>query len=171
MKFSWNSLRMSWAGARLSHLVRKDGIWDHGSMIEVVKSIFLQVEKSRRSGDTEHLRKYLTAPCYEMISTRLTRIPNAGQDRVTVQRVISEVVLVAVREGKGKKPDQFQALVKGRRSMLVQGNPGEVLPLKQGKGVPGEFVEEWLFSRQGNWWLLEMVKTPVSIFRIFSSLV
>jgi hypothetical protein len=40
MKLSWYGLKISIAGAKLSHLVQKDKIWDHGSMTEQVKTTF-----------------------------------------------------------------------------------------------------------------------------------
>ena len=40
MKLSWYGLRISIADAKLSHLVQKNKIWDHGIMIEQMKMIF-----------------------------------------------------------------------------------------------------------------------------------
>jgi predicted lipid-binding transport protein (Tim44 family) len=65
MKLSWNSLKISIAGAKLSHLVQKDKIWDHGSMAEQARIVFYLVQKTMINGNMDSLKKYLTASCFE----------------------------------------------------------------------------------------------------------
>ena len=46
---------ISITGAKLSHLVQKDKIWDHGSMAEQTKIIFYIVQKALINGRAVHL--------------------------------------------------------------------------------------------------------------------
>jgi hypothetical protein len=67
MKLSWNSLKISIAGAKLTHLVKKDQAWDHGSMIEQVKIIFQLLQKVKSKGESQLIKKYMTISGYERL--------------------------------------------------------------------------------------------------------
>ena len=71
MKFSWTDFKISIAGAKLSHLVQKDRIWDHGSMAEQTRIIFYLVQKAKASGNMELLKKQCTISCFEKLKTEL----------------------------------------------------------------------------------------------------
>ena len=73
MQSIWYSIKISIAGAKLSHLVQKDQIWDHGSMIEQVRSVFYQLQKATAMADTEIVRKYVTIPGYESIKEQIEK--------------------------------------------------------------------------------------------------
>ena len=59
MKISWNSLKISIAGAKLSHLVQKDKAWDHGSMVEQVRTVAVFLKKSFYRNDPDIIKKCL----------------------------------------------------------------------------------------------------------------
>ena len=63
MKFSWTSLKIYIAGAKLSHLVQKDRIWDHRGMAEQARIIFYLVQKAKDTRNIESLRKQDTISC------------------------------------------------------------------------------------------------------------
>ena len=140
MKITWNSLRISIAGARLSHLVQKDKIWDHGSMTEQVKSVFYRVEKAKNKRDAETVRKYASAKAFEQMEQLIMR----GHDirNNFKNSVLTEVSIIKVSTRKNEKPDRFVALIKGKRKS--DKNPGI-----------DNFSERWFFVRQGDWWLLD----------------
>ncbi len=143
MKLSWTSLKISIAGAKLSHLVQKDRIWDHGSMTEQARIIFYLVEKARSSGNVESLKKQCSISCFEKIKAE---IENAKHDEsMTSSLVIKKLAIVDVLPGKNNKPDMFTALIKGR---IKDDN----------KQYENEFSKCWSFARQGDWWLLDEIK-------------
>ena len=145
MKISWTSLKISIAGAKLSHLVQKDKIWDHGSMTEQARIIFYLVQKAKSSGNIESLKKYLTVSCFEKLKKRVSR----GDDKISVLEypVIKELAVMEAHPGKNNKPDMFTALIKG---------------IEKDKAVDdehaNEFSAQWSFIRQGDWWLLDDMK-------------
>ena len=135
MKLSWTSLKISIAGAKLSHLVLKDKIWDHGSMAEQARIIFYLVHKAKESGSIESLKKQCTISCFEKIKNELKR---SDKNSLIIKPVIKELAIVEVQAGKNNKPDNFCALITG--------------VVKDGSE---EFKAECTFIRQGEWWLLD----------------
>ena len=68
MKFSLIGIKISIAGAKLSHLALKDKIWDYGSMVEQVKTVFMQIEKAKKK-DRRYL-PILSRPFLQNLKTR-----------------------------------------------------------------------------------------------------
>jgi len=157
MKLSWNSLKISIAGARLSHLVQKDKIWDHGSMTEQVKIVFYQVEKARNKKDAGSLKKYLTQSGFEKLKWDIEAFEKIRS--FFKNAVLTEISIIHVRPGKKEKPDRFRALIKGKRK-----NSEDLIPVELNNYGIANFSEEWLFVRQGDWWLLEEIKPVRTIF-------
>jgi hypothetical protein len=138
MKISWTSLKISIAGARLSHLVQKDKIWDHGSMAEQVRIIFTLAQRGLSSGNIEPLKKQSTFTCYQQLKTNIS---NPTKYLVN-NPVINEIVIVEVSPAKNNKPDSFAAIVKGVSQEPIADNMKE-------------FLAQCAFVRQGGWWLLD----------------
>jgi Fe-S cluster assembly scaffold protein SufB len=141
MKLSWNSLRVSIAGAKLSHLAQKDKIWDHGTMVELVKNVFYKMERAKAKGDAELVRKNVTVNVYHQITQEI------GKSNTVFLRtaVLTEVSIIEVSEKNNKNPDRFTALIKAKR--------------KGGNGISVvNFSKRWEFVREGEWWLLDEMK-------------
>lgn len=138
MKISWTSLKISIAGARLSHLVQKDKIWDHGSMAEQARIIFYLVLKASASGNIEVLKKQSTIVCYQQLKETIS-----NPEKYSISNpVINEIVIVEVWPARKKKPDSFAALVKG----IWQTPTADSMK---------KFSAQCSFVRQGSWWLLD----------------
>ena len=152
MKLSWNSLKVSIAGARLSHLVQKDKIWDHGSMTEQVKNVFFQVEKARHKKDVETVKKYLTLNGFEKLKVEIDGFENARS--FLKNSVLTEIFITQVTPGKKQRPDSFRALVRGKRK-----TEEDFVTIEIGHYGIENFSEEWCFTRQGEWWLLDGIKS------------
>jgi hypothetical protein len=141
MKLSWTSLKISIAGAKLSHLVQKDKIWDHGSMAEQARIIFYLVQKAKANENIESLRKQCSAYCFKKLKTEIGK-KDSTVGSLIANPVIKEIAIIEVQPGKNDKPDMFCALIRG-----------------SSKEVPLEkFVAHWCFVRQGDWWLLDEIK-------------
>jgi len=151
IKLSWNSLKISIAGAKLSHLVQKDKIWDHGSMTEQAKNIFYQVEKARHKKDAEIVKKYLTLNGFEKLKAEIDGFEN--ERSFLKNSVLTEIFIIHVTPGKKQRPDSFKALIKGKRKTA-----NDLIPLETGNYGIENFSEEWFFIRQGEWWLLDGIK-------------
>lgn len=142
MKLSWTSIKISIAGAKLSHLVQKDKIWDHGSMAEQARIIFYLVQKARASRNIEALRKHCSISCFEKLKNELER----GEDQKSIlitNPVINELAIINVQPGKKNRPDMFCVLITGHSK----------------DNAAKEFGTEWSFVRQGEWWLLDQIKS------------
>ena len=148
MKISWTSFRVSIAGAKLSHLVEKDRIWDHGSMVEQVKNIFYAIERAKTKNETEGIRKCVTAYGFEKLRAQIELM----KERKTLSKsaVLTGVSIVQVMPATKQKPDSFKALIKGKRKTEKDLVPAEI----DNYGIES-FSEEWLFVRQGDWWVLD----------------
>jgi len=157
MKLSWNGLKISIAGARLSHLVQKDGIWDHGSMIEQVKTIFFKLKRLKSNRNIEDLKKYLTTSCYEKLKQELDELEKHGKIWVIKNLVIKEVAVIEVSEGKNKKPDCFSALIKSMGIEFIA-DKNKTSDITGYSDHVRNFSEQWSFIRQGDWWLLDEMK-------------
>jgi hypothetical protein len=140
MKLSWTSLKISIAGARLNHLVQKDRIWDHGSMAEQARIIFYLVHKAKATGNIESLKKQCTISWFEKIKDELER---SGGGSLIARPMIKELAIIQVQPGKNNKPDMFSALIKG----VSQDDPSK------------EFKSNYFFVRQGEWWVLDEIRT------------
>src|SRR6186713_2586389 len=99
MKLSWTSLKISIAGAKLSHLVQKDKIWDHGSMAEQARIIFYLVQKARASENLFSLKKYCSISCYEKLLVTAEKEKKKGHTKIN-DPVIKELAIVEVHPGK-----------------------------------------------------------------------
>jgi hypothetical protein len=151
MKISWTSLKVSIAGAKLSHLVQKDKIWDHGSMVEQVRNIFYIMERARNSDETDTIKKCLTTNGFEKFKSQLKVFETSRSFNKTA--VIMEIAIVQVTPAKKQKPDGFVALIKGKRKASE-----DFIPLELTNYGIENFSEEWFFIRQGEWWLLDAIK-------------
>jgi predicted lipid-binding transport protein (Tim44 family) len=163
MKISWNSLKISLAGAKLSHLVQKDKIWDHGSMIEQAKTTFYKLKKIKTTGNVEDIEKYLTAACYEKLKNELKALDKNGKAWIIKNPVIKEVAVIEVSVGKHNKPDCFVAQIKAMGIEFIADKYLEPDWKIYSKQV-GNFSEQWSFVRQGDWWLLDGIKGAKHFF-------
>lgn len=141
MKFSWTSLKISIAGAKLSHLVQKDKIWDHGSMAEQARIIFYLVYKAKASGNIESLKKQCSVACFGKLKNAIDG-SDLQQSSFIINPVIKEIAIINVQPGKKTKPDMFSALIKGVYK----------------EDESNEFQTECTFIRQGDWWLLDDIR-------------
>ena len=157
MKISWTSFKVSIAGAKLSHLVQKDKIWDHGSMIEQVKTIFFKVQRIKNSGNVEDIKKYVTDNCFEKLKKELETLDKKRKTWMIKNPVIKEVSVIEVHAAKKEKPDSFTALIKGKGIFFITDKNSEQAVLEMAEHIH-EFSEHWSFTRQGDWWLLDQVK-------------
>ncbi|MEO5946405.1 MAG: hypothetical protein ABIP79_06275 [Chitinophagaceae bacterium] len=146
MKISWTSLKVSIAGAKLSHLVQKDRIWDHGSMTEQVRIAFHVVLKAKNSENSELLKKYCTISCFEKFKTAMNK-KEQKQDIFKESPIIKKLAVIDVHPGKHNRPDKFTALIKGdsKNDMIT-------------KSYKNKFSIQWSFVRQGDWWVLNAIK-------------
>jgi len=142
MKLSWTSFKISMAGAKLSHLVQKDKVWDHGSMVELVKNVFYKIEKAKQRNDTELLKRYVTEKayieCMRIFENESSKVPFSNA-------MLGEVSIIEVKEKTNKSPDRFTALIKGKQR-ATKGN--SIL----------NFSKRWQFIRETDWWLLDEMK-------------
>ena len=144
MKLSWTSFKISVAGARLSHLVQKDKIWDHGSMVEQVRNIFYKIESAKNKGETNAVKKYLSERAYNQLMVALKKSSN----KVHFKNVtVAGISIIEVKQ----KPDRFTALIKGKR----KANEFSGVHIGKEHQPIKNFSEQWLFVRRGDWWLLD----------------
>lgn len=148
MKISWTSLKISIAGARLSHLVQKDKIWDHGSMAEQARIIFYMVLKAKANGNFDTLRKQCSTPFFEKFRTEINE--KEGKKSVPISPLIKELAIINVQPGKNNKPDMFCSLI---RYCLK-----EVIDDSEAFDQNKELITKCWFIRQGDWWLLNQIK-------------
>lgn len=152
MKFSLESIKISIAGAKLSHLVQKDKIWDHGSMTEQARIIFYLVQKTKSNGNIESLKKYMTISCFEKLQKQVDEFEEHDMSWQTENPVITELAVISVQPGKNNRPDMFTALIKGHSRRAGQEQHGNA-------DHSDKFSTEWSFVRQGEWWMLYEIRS------------
>lgn len=149
MKLSWNNLKISIAGARLSHLVQRDKIWDHGSMIEQVRTVFVYLKKAFLKNDLSIAKKCITSKCFERLSKDL----EAANKGIVINADLISVEIISVFPAKNNHLNKFRTLIKlSKRRAEVEGMP-DVISLYRNFIVE----QEWLFVHEGNWWLLDCI--------------
>jgi predicted lipid-binding transport protein (Tim44 family) len=157
MKLSWTSVKISIAGAKLSHLVQKDKIWDHGSMTEQVKNIFYKLKKVKSNGNIEDLRKYLSTTCYKKFENEFAELKMKEKVWVIKNLVIKEIAVIEVTTGNKTKPDCFTAMIKAMGIEFIKNkNSDKQLPTFSDQ--VRNFSEQWSFVREGEWWVLDAMK-------------
>jgi predicted lipid-binding transport protein (Tim44 family) len=157
MKLSWTSLKISIAGAKLSHLVQKDRIWDHGSMTEQARIIFYLVQKAKNNGNIESLKKYMTISCFEKLQKRFYELEKHDTNWQKENSVITELAVISVHTRKDNKPDMFTALIKGYNRKT--GDERYDIEDRSNK-----FSAVWSFIRQGEWWVLDDINIGRRLF-------
>jgi predicted lipid-binding transport protein (Tim44 family) len=146
MKISWTSLKVSIAGAKLSHLVQEDKIWDHGSMTEQARIAFHVVIKATNSANSDLLKKYCTVSCLQKFKAAMND-KKRKQDFLKASPVIKELAVISVHKGKHNRPDMFTALIKGEaKNDSITGY------------YKKRFSIQWSFVRQGDWWILNAME-------------
>ena len=140
-------MKTSIAGAKLSHLVLKDRIWDHGSMVEQVRMVFLQMEKALERGNVDLVRKYMTVVGFQ----KLKKVVVSSHVRRERSKELVEIDIISVRPARNQKPDRFTALLIEREREY---DSYEQKSLRQKELLS----KQWQFVRQGNWWLLNEIE-------------
>ena len=148
MKLSWTSIKVSIAGAKLSHLVQKDKIWDHGSMAEQARLIFYLVHKAKSTGNINSLKKQCSAACVEKIEAEIDKDENDSP--LILFPVIKKLAIIEVQPGRSNKPDMFCSLIKYHLKETLNGF--ETIDHNK------EFITKWCFIRQGDWWILDQIR-------------
>jgi hypothetical protein len=140
MKLSWTSLKISIAGAKLSHFVQKDRIWDHGSMTEQARIIFYLVQKAKTHEDAELLKKQCSVSCFEKLKME---IQQTGSRKVSwiPDPIVKEIAITDVQHGKRNRFDMFRVIIRG----VSKEDP------------PEKFKAHCSFVRQGEWWVLDKI--------------
>jgi len=157
VKISWNSIKISIAGAKLTHLVQKDRIWDHGSMIEQARNIFLKVKKAKDNGHIEDLKKFLTARCYEKLQQEIDALNKKGKKWVIKNAMVKEIAVIEVSRGNDNRPDCFTALIKAMGIEFIA-DRDELQEMVNYSDRVRNLSEQWSFVRQGDWWLLDGIR-------------
>ena len=160
MKISWTSLKISIAGAKLSHLVQKDKIWDHGSMAEQARIIFYLVQKALINGNIDMIEKYMTISCFEKLQREVKQSDGINKVFGIREPVIRELAVIEASPAKDNKPDRFKAIINGNIKEKEVGTSERV----------DEFSSHWSFVRQGDWWLLDGMKTRINFFKNYKTI-
>ena len=70
--------------------------------------------------------------------------------------MIKEVAIIEVHPGKNNKPDCFTALIK---AMGIELTTEKIKDTLNYSDQVHEFTEEWFLFRQGDWWILNDIKS------------
>ena len=153
-------MKISIAGAKLSHLVQKDKIWDHGSMAEQAKIIFYLVQKGVINGNIDSLEKYMTISCFKKLKSGMMQMENHNKFLDIQEPVIKELAVIEVCPAKYNRPDSFTAIIKG------DGKNKNVAVVSD---LSNQFSARWSFVRYGDWWLLNEMKTKISFLKKYKT--
>jgi hypothetical protein len=149
MKISWTNLKISIAGARLSHLVQKDKVWDHGSIVEQVRTVFIYLKKAFIQKDPTIVKKCMTPEIYKKIRKEI----ESKKWKTIIEAELVSVEIISVIPSKYDQPDKFKALIKlkkaGKENLI-----GAISFYRSNRLSE----QEWLFVREGNWWLLDEIR-------------
>jgi len=165
MRISFTSLKVSIAGAKLSHLVKKNRVWDHGSMLEQAKAVFIQLQKFREKGDETTVKKYLTTHGYELFKDNMDIKSKQEKAFLHTQADLQGIDIIKVHERKKKEPDQFVALIKGKHRIFTRNSEDKTTATQLINYKEVEFKEKWVFVLEGDWWLLDEMKNHKEIKR------
>ena len=146
----WKTINISITGARLSHLVQKDKVWDHGSMVEQARIIFYLVQKAKANGNIASLKKQCSVGCFEKLKSE---IENADSQKSSLPRNLFIIELAFALESHliHNRPDKFTALIKGYNRKT--GDEKD-----ENADRSDKLYVEWSFVRQGDWWMLDEIK-------------
>ena len=154
MKLSWKNFKISIAGAKLSHLVRKDKAWDPGSMTEQARVIFTLVQKANNSSNIDSLKKYLTASCFQVLENELAILKRSNRTWKVTDWQISEIAILEVHPGKGKRSDAFVAYI----HVFLK---DDILKTVVHQLPDYSTTLHWTFENHRGWWMLSEMKGRV----------
>lgn len=124
-------------------------------MAEQARIIFYLVQKALINGNIDMLKKYMTISCFEKLQKEIAQIDETNKAFEIREPVIKELAVIEVLPAKNNKPDRFTAIIKGDTKDEKKMSTSERI---------NEFSSQWLFVRQGDWWLLDGMKTKISFF-------
>lgn len=150
MKLSWTSIKISIAGAKLSHLVLKDKIWDHGSMAEQTRIIFYLVQKAKANGNIESLKKQCSVSCFEKLKSEPHELSSSKKLHIS-SPILEEIAITDVQPGRNNKPDMFCAMITG----YLKDSSHDDFETEGSQ----KFRTKWSFIRQGDWWVLDEIRS------------
>ncbi|MDB5198677.1 MAG: hypothetical protein JWO92_640 [Chitinophagaceae bacterium] len=145
------SLRISIAGAKLSHLVQKDKVWDHGSMVEQVRTVAILLKKAFHRNDAEVVKKCITETAFKKMKEQI-ETAGANTNQPLMHDELEEVSIIAVAPGKKGQQDRFTASVKFKRREQQSNISFSTI------NVDYSTKQVWQFVRQREWWLLDDIK-------------
>jgi hypothetical protein len=150
MKLSWNNLKVSIAGAKLSHLAQTDRIWDHGSMIEQARAVFIHLKKAFLRNDPSIAEKCMTSEGH----MKICKNKELRNEKTIMDSDLLSIEIISVIPSKHYQRDKFKALIKLKKEIQDETREGPVGFYKTNQWTE----QEWLFVREGNWWLLHEIK-------------
>lgn len=155
-----DNLKISITGARLSHLVQKDKIWDHGSMVEQVRTVYIHLQKAFYKNDPEIVKKCMTAAGFRKVKYEMGQA--AKDHRITDSHLV-RTTIIDVDPSRNGHPDKFAALLK----LKIETSPHkENVNGNLEAPKPAHNIEQhWCFVRQGDWWLLHEIKEKKALLQ------
>lgn len=130
-------------------------------MIEHIKTVFFQLQKAKMTGDADGIKKYMTAAGYEKFKKQIKALPVTGKKEIKNYK-IKEVAVIDVMPATNKHADLFTALLKGYGTTDIA-DLNNSLPAVHHDDITHEFTEQWIFVRQGDWWMLDEMKTKKNL--------
>ena len=130
-------------------------------MAEQARIVFYLVQKSLINGHVDMIEKYMTTSCFEKLQSEVNQA--GGNNRVFGIRdpVIKELAVIEVLPAKNNKPDRFTAIINGNTKDEKQAGNSERV---------NEFSSQWSFVRQGDWWLLDGIKTKINFLKNYKTI-
>jgi hypothetical protein len=101
----------------------------------------------------------VTEECFKRIEYE---IENPLKPNKIIERNIEHVQIISVAPKKNGHPDRFRALLKLRKSEEKYGP----IHYEGSNNANGHYSDEWLFERQGDWWLLNDLKNTPSLLKL-----
>jgi hypothetical protein len=118
-------------------------------MVEQVRTVFIYLKKAFLKNDPTVVKKCMTPEGYKQI--RKDVAPKKWKTIIDAELVSVEII--SVIPSKYDHPDKFKALIK--------------LKKKENENLTAAIIfhrsnflseQEWLFAREGNWWLLDEIR-------------
>ena len=94
----------------------------------------------------------MTISCFEKLQKQVDGFEERDMNWQTESPVITELAVISVQPVKNNRPDMFTALIKGHSRRAGQEHHGN-------GDHSDRFSTEWSFVRQGEWWMLDGIRS------------
>ncbi len=138
----------------------KENMWDLSNLQLTAETAFFKFQDAWTERDLNKISSLITYSFYNRFKVQLDEMKAKGENNMIESISISSTNIICCRDYKNNEADTFSALIKGSLiDYTINESTGRVI--KGSKSDTEKFTDYYVFTRDGNNWLLnEVINDP-----------